>query len=499
MNAYEALESRFREINHLQHVQAILFWDEATMMPTGGGPARAEAMAALAGVLHDKRTAPEIGDLLAEAGVTAETLDGWQQANLHQMRRSWRHATALPADLVKESQLAAMTCEQAWRGCRPKQDWATVEPLLERVISLNLAVAGHLAEIEGITPYDALLDSYEEGLRTELVETMFDDLRRFLPGFLEQVLERQARNPALSLEGPFPLDRQKRLGAALIKTLGFDAEHGRVDVSHHPFCGGVPDDTRITTRYYEDDFLPALMASLHETGHALYQQGLPTDWRDQPVGDALGMALHESQSLLMEMQVCRSKPFLEFAANVVREAFDGDSADPAWSPDNLYKLYTRVERGLIRVDADEVTYPLHIILRFEIEKKLCAGEMGVRDIPEAWDQGMRELLSLSTADNLKDGCMQDVHWFAGLLGYFPSYTLGALTAAQLFAAARLQIAGLDEQIAAGDFGPLLGWLRANVHGQGRLKSAVQLLRDVTGAELSTEPFKSHLRARYLAD
>jgi carboxypeptidase Taq len=499
MTPYEALEARFREVSHLQHVQAMLFWDEATMMPMGGGPARANAMATLAGVLHEKRTAPEIGDLLADADAGSSSLGPWQRANLHQMQRSWQHSTALPAKLVTESQLAASTCEQTWRGCRPKQDWATIEPLLKTVIDLNVEVAQRLGELEGLAPYDALMDSYEEGLRTDFVEAMFTDLRQFLPGFLEQVLERQARDPAVRIQGPFPMDRQKTLGARMIEALGFDLDHGRVDVSHHPFCGGVPDDTRITTRYNEEDFLPALMASLHETGHALYEQGLPADWRDQPVGAALGMATHESQSLLMEMQVCRSRAFLDFAGDAVRDTLGGDANDPAWSRDNLYKLYTRVERGYIRVDADEVTYPLHIILRFEMEKKVCSGELRVADIPEAWDAGMQELLSLSTAGNLKDGCMQDVHWFAGLLGYFPSYTLGALTAAQLYAAARRQLDGLDEQIASGDFRPLLAWLRTHIHGQGRLKSSVDLIREVTGEPLSTGPFKSHLQARYLAD
>ncbi|KPK66461.1 MAG: peptidase M32 [Gemmatimonas sp. SG8_38_2] len=499
MSAYETLEHRFRDISHLEHVQAMLFWDEATMMPMGGGPARAEALAALAGVLHERRAAPELGDLLADADASQDGLAPWQRANLHQMRRNWRQATALPADLVTASQLAATTCEQTWRRCRPEQDWATVEPLLKNVIRLNREVAVRLGELEGLAPYEALMDSYEEGLRTAFVEEKFRDLRDFLPGFLDQVLERQARAPGLALEGPFPVERQKGLGMALIKALGFNFEHGRIDVSHHPFCGGVPDDTRITTRYNERDFLSALMAALHETGHALYQQGLPDDWRGQPVGEALGMAMHESQSLLMEMQVCRSKAFLDFAGDSIRNAFDAGTDDPAWSNSNLYKLCTKVERGFIRVDADEVTYPLHIILRFEIERKLCSGEMDVEEIPEAWNEAMRDLLGLSTAGNLRDGCMQDVHWFAGLLGYFPSYTLGALTAAQLFSAARNRVDGLEQLIARGDFRPLLEWLRTHVHGRGRLKTAPELLKDVTGAPLGTEAFKSHLQSRYLAD
>lgn len=499
MTPYGILESRFRDIGRLEHVEAILHWDEASMMPPGGGPARANAMSTLAGVIHERMTSPEIGDLLDKAGESSDGLDSWQRANLAQMRRSWRHATALPGDLVRAWQLAARTCEQTWRRCRPREDWETVRPELEALLQLTRETAQRLGEAGGLAPYDALLDQYEEGLRSDLIERHFSDLGDFLPGFLEEVLEHQARRPLLRLTGPFPVERQRTVGLELITALGFDFEHGRLDISHHPFCGGVPDDTRITTRYREDDFLPALMAMLHEAGHGLYQQGLPAEWRDLPVGEALGAAVHESQSLLMEMQVCRGVAFLDFAVDTIRRGFGADVGDPVWSRDNLLGHCTRVRRGYIRVDADEVTYPLHIILRFEIERALIEGDMVVADIPDAWNDKMQSLLGLSTKDNLKDGCMQDVHWFAGAFGYFPTYTLGALTAAQLFAAAREQIPGLDDSIRTGNFHPLLGWLRANVHGQGRLRTAEQMLREVTGQPLGTEAFKRHVRARYLRD
>ena len=497
MTPYEALEQHFRGINDLAHVFAVLYWDEATMMPLGGGPARANAMAALAGILHERKSAPAVGELLEATRSSADELSVWQQANLHQMQRAWISSTALPHDLVTAMQLAATTCEQTWRACRPSEDWATVLPKLESLFQLQREAAERMGEQQGLSPYDALLDAYEEGLRADFIDDTFADLKAFLPGFLEQVLELQAKRPPLPLPGPFPLHQQECLGRKLVRTLGFDFEHGRMDVSHHPFCGGVPDDTRITTRYSDDDFLHALMGSLHETGHALYQQGLPAEWREQPVGDALGMAVHESQSLLMEMQVCRGRAFLNYAAGVVREAFGADAGDPVWSAENLHRHYTRVARGYIRVDADEVTYPLHIILRYEIEKQLFAGQLAPRDLPDAWNEGMQKLLGLSTAGNLKDGIMQDVHWFGGLFGYFPSYTLGAITAAQLFATARSEVDGLSDSIEQGDFAPLVGWLRSKVHGQGRLMNADALVRSVTGQPLGTEAFKSHLQARYL--
>jgi carboxypeptidase Taq len=279
--------------------------------------------------------------------------------------------------------------------------------------------------------------------------------------------------------------------------LGFDFAHGRLDVSDHPFCGGVPEDTRITTRYSEDDFLESLMAVLHETGHALYQQGLPAAWRSQPVGGSLGAAMHESQSLFVEMQVARSPALIAFAAPHIRDHLAAHPDDRAWTVDNLYAHVTRVCPSYIRVDADEVTYPLHVILRFELEQALIAGDLEVADLPDAWNARMVRYLGLSTEGDFKNGCMQDVHWFAGLYGYFPTYTLGALMAAQFYAAASSAIPNLEEKVAEGDLAPLLGWLRRKVHAQGQSRSANELLKQVTGEPLVLHHFKEHLERRYL--
>jgi carboxypeptidase Taq len=279
--------------------------------------------------------------------------------------------------------------------------------------------------------------------------------------------------------------------------LGFDFARGRFDVSHHPFCGGVPNDTRITTRYDEDGFLESLMAICHETGHALYQQGLPADWRDQPVGQPMGVAVHESQSLLMELQVCRGREFISRIAPLIRQSFGADDADAAWSAENLYRQVTRVARTFIRVDADELSYPLHVILRFELERGLLDGTLPVVDLPEAWDAAMQQYLGLSTAGNDADGCMQDVHWYAGLFGYFPTYTLGALGAAQWFSAARTADPEILPGIESGDLTPLLGWLRTHIHGRGRLLTMQPLFEAVTGARLTTASYKEHVEARYL--
>jgi carboxypeptidase Taq len=311
------------------------------------------------------------------------------------------------------------------------------------------------------------------------------------------VIARQAAEPVLPLTGDFSVEKQRALGVEVMTAMGFDFAHGRLDISHHPFCGGVPEDVRITTRYNTDNFVQSLMGVIHETGHAMYEQGLPAGWRNQPVGTALSSGTHESQSLLMEMQACRTREFLQFLAPRAQRIFLGnESNDPAWGVDNLHRLYTRVERSYIRVDADEVTYPLHVILRYELEKQLIDGSLKVRDLPAAWDAKMREYLDVSTAGNFTDGCLQDVHWPAGLFGYFPTYTLGAMTAAQLFFAANAEIEGVPQAISQGQFASLLGWLREHVHGKGSFLAYDDLMREATGSTLNASYFKNHLLQRY---
>ena len=390
MTAYTELEARSTHLTQLREVQAIAHWDEACMMPSGGGARRGEALATLTGLIHDKAADPAIGELLNKARA-GEALNDWQSANLAEIERGWVEATAVPGDLVRAIALATSRCEQAWRKARGQNNWLAVMPLLEEVVNLARQRADALANATGLARYDALLETYETELRVADIEVEFDDLKAFLPPLLDKVLS--AQQPIAPLKGPFPVTSQRQLCEDTMHMLGFDFERGRFDVSHHPFCGGVPDDTRITTRYDEESFIESFMAICHETGHALYQQGLPVDWRDQPVGDSLGAAVHESQSLLMELQVCRSREFISHLAPSLRSAFGAATSDPAWSADNLYRHATRVERGYIRVDADEVTYPLHVILRFELERGLLEGAVSVAELPEAWDAACNVICS----------------------------------------------------------------------------------------------------------
>lgn len=498
IDAYQALETRFRRLALLGDASGLLAWDRAAIMPSGGAEVRAEQLTELGLIQHELITDSALADLLDKADSNAAGLDDWQRANLSAMRRNWRHANAVPADLHEASMRAGLACEMAWREARPANDFASLKPLLEEVTRLTREVAETKAAAFDCAAYDALLDQFEPDLRMTDIEPVFDDLASFLPDFIEDVLAHQAAEPpVLPLDGPFPIEHQSRLADTMMRTVGFPFDHGRLDVSHHPFSGGTPDDLRITTRYDEADFTSSLMAVLHETGHALYEHNLPADWRHQPVGEALGMAVHESQSLLIEMQVCRSRPFIDYAAPVMRAGFDHDGGDAAWRADNLHRLYTRVARGLIRVDADEVTYPAHVILRYRLEQALIAGDLAVGDLPAAWAEAMKELVGVVPPDD-RDGCMQDIHWMDGAFGYFPTYTLGAIMAAQLYEAAKRSDSDIEAAIGQGDFNPLYAWLTTNIHGLGSSLTASELLTRATGRSLDVGAFKTHLRSRYLS-
>ncbi len=497
--ALDFLHERFRRIALLNDSLGILGWDQATLMPEGSAPGRGEQIAALSVMGHELLVDPAVGDAIAEARERAEQGSGgdWETANLREMERAYVNASAVPGELVEAAARANAACEMTWRRARAEDDFAALVPDLQAVLDRVREIAAARSDAFGLAPYDALLDEYEAGTRTADLDPLFDRLSRELPTMVEAALERQAASPAPVLpEGPFETSSQRALAADLMSALGFDFERGRLDVSHHPFCGGAAGDVRITTRYSEEDFTQSLMGVLHETGHALYEAGLPEAWRYQPVGGALGMAIHESQSLLVEMQVSRSRPFLEFALPKMKKTFGGEG--PAWDVDNFQRLYTRVERGFIRVDADELTYPLHVVLRYRLEQALLFGDLPLRDLPGAWNDAMAELLGVVPPDDSL-GCLQDVHWPSGAFGYFPTYTLGAMAAAQIFKALRQALPDLESDIAAGRLGPMVAWLRANVHGQGSRLPAPELLTEVTGQPLNPEIFLNHLKARYLGE
>ena len=490
--SYVELQKHYKKVSDLKHALTMLQWDDAAVMPVGGGIARADSIATLSGMVHSMVAAEPVGEWLQNA--EQELLSSWERANVREMRTEWEQARSLPADLVVARSRATSRCEQAWRSARGDNNFAGVKAYLSEVLELTREQAACLAKQKGGSLYDALLDLYEPGLKQSDFLPMFGQLRELLPGFANEIIERQAEPKPLT--GPFPVSNQKALAVELMDHIGFDFDRGRLDTSHHPFCGGVPDDTRITTRYSTANFLESLFAVLHETGHALYEQGLPLEWRGQPVGIAGGMAMHESQSLLMEMQVCRSAAFLKFATPLICSHLGSMPQESAWSEANLLAHANQVVKGLIRVEADEVTYPLHVILRYEIEIGLIEGDVTVDDLPELWNTKMVNYLGVSTTGDDKNGCMQDVHWFAGLFGYFPTYTLGAIAAAQIFNCAQTNLDDVMGDVSRGDFKKLVSWLRKNIHSSGRHLASLPLIEAVTGEPLNTTAFLSHLKQRY---
>jgi carboxypeptidase Taq len=491
-SAYADLSQTFTRLYRFKHLASIAGWDHAAMMPPKGNEARAAAMAELGVLMHGMLTDRTMKDNIDRA--TQEPLQPLERANLREMKRSWEAANLLPASLVEATTLANSKCEHAWREQRPANDWKTFAPNLKEVVRLARETATLLADAKGCSRYDALMDMYEPGMSSAQIDAIFGNVKTWLPDLIAKARQKQASETVVAAIGPFPTAKQKALGLAVMKQLQFDFDGGRLDVSTHPFCGGVPEDVRITTRYSEDDFAQSLMGIVHETGHARYEQNLPRQAIDQPVGVARSMGIHESQSLSFEMQLGRSKPFLNLIAPLVREHL-GDQ--PAFTAENLVKLYTRVKPGYIRVDADEACYPAHIILRFEIERALIDGEIEVDDIPALWDEKMMTYLGIDTRGNFKDGPMQDIHWPGGAFGYFPSYTLGAMYAAQYFATMRNLHPNLDTMIAEGDLSPVFDWLRENIWSKASEFETNELVTCATGEPLNPKFFRAHLEARYL--
>lgn len=497
--SYPNLESTFYRLAQLDHAVSMLQWDQQVMMPPGGNSARSRALAELDVMRAEMLQDPSLGDQFARAAESAD-LTPWQQANLRQMTLDWKRARALPKALIEAQSLASSECEHAWRTLRTENNWQDFQPLLQRVFDLAREAAqaqrDALADERGFAnDYDALLDQFDPGTLMHRIDPVFDRLKAVLPERLNAILERQGTRPApRHPEQPVPVAQQDALARELMATLGFDFNAGRLDPTAHPFSGGASEDSRVTTRYDENNVVEGLMAVIHETGHARYESGLPRDWQHQPVGRSMGMGVHESQSLFFEMQLGRSRPFIDAIAPMVRQHL-GD--DPAFAADNLHALYTQVAPGKIRVNADEVTYPMHVILRYELERDIILGQAEVADIPERWDEAMSRYLGIDTRGDYRDGPMQDIHWPMGAVGYFPSYTLGALNAAQLHAALVRDLPNAPDLIARLDLAPIFDWLSRNVWQQGCFLEYDDLMTQATGETLNPDYFLDHIQARYL--
>lgn len=496
--SYQRLEKLFYRLAQLGHAGSMLGWDQQVMMPAGGNEARGRAFAELEVMSSELLSDPALTEAFAAAD--NETLDAWQQANLREMRSAWKTSNAIPKDLVEAMAMATNECEYAWRSLRQQNNWAEFEPKLQKVFDLTKEKAQALNAALGqengyANEYDALIELFDPGMRMARIDPVFTELKAELPALVQQIMAQQKAQPATVQQSkPVAKAQQIELAKALMSALGFDFNTGRLDEAAHPFSGGVSDDSRITSRYDENNVIEGIMGVIHETGHSRYETGLPKAFRYKPVGGSMGMSVHESQSLFFEMQLGRSKPFIDAMAPMLKQ-YAGD--DAAFESSNLRKLYTHVEPGLIRVNADEVTYPLHVILRYELERDIILGKADVKDIPERWNAAMHNHLGLNTEGDFKNGPMQDVHWPSGAIGYFPSYTLGAMSAAQLHHAMAKAIPNAQELIAKLELQPIFDWLSANVWQQGRLHNYDGLMKNATGETLNSAYFLNHIRTRYL--
>lgn len=492
--AYDALAARHTRWHRLEHLQSLATWDRMTSMPAKGAPARAAAQAELAATLHGEQNDASIDGLLQRAA--GEPLEGDQRLNLQRMQRQRLLATALPAELVARRHQLIGEAMPAWAAARAGNDWRAFERVLAPLVALVREEATCLARVLGVTRYDALLEQHEPGMRQARMAQLFDEVAAWLPGLLARALDRQRDHTVIDPVGPFPLVAQRALCERVMQLLGFDFDAGRLDTSAHPFTGGVPEDVRLTTKFADTGFLPALLATMHETGHARYQQNLPREWLGQPLAGPHSAALHEGQALSFERQLAPLPAFCATLAPLLREAF---GAQPAFDPQNLQRLLIRVRPGRIRIEADELTYPAHVMLRVEIEAALVSGEIDVADVPAWWDERMRRLLGIDTRGDFARGPLQDAHWAQGLFGYFPAYLLGAMVAAQCFEALRQDTPDLDERVSAGDVGCVGEWLGQQVWRQGARHDLDAAMQVATGRPLGTAALQRHLARRYLGE
>jgi len=491
MGEYEEFRGQVNDIHRLGALQGHLGWDQEVLMPAKGGEARGEMLAWLAGQRHQRLTSPRMGELLDI--LEAQPLDADQSANVREMRRAYDQAVLLPQSFVEELAQVRSSALVAWQNARSASDFGQFQPALEALIDMTKQKISHLGV--KTTPYDVLLDEYEVGMKVSDYDPLFAGLKERLVPLLNEIVTAQDSSPPhATLDGVlFPIDAQKAFCTRVSEAMGFDFSAGRMDASTHPFSAGLwPGDTRFTTRFDESDPFSCLYAVMHETGHALYEQGLDHAHRFTPRGNAVSLGVHESQSRFWENQIGRTVAFWNVTLPWFRDAFPNA---PDFDEHTLNRVANRVEKGFIRVEADEVTYNLHVMLRYEIEKKIFNEGLPAEDIPDTWNAMFQSWFGVDVpSDDV--GCLQDIHWSMGAFGYFPTYTLGNLYAAQLLESMRQDLGDVDEIVASGDWSPMLAWLRPRIHQRGSVVSPAELIEDATGSPPTPEPFLDYVESKY---
>jgi carboxypeptidase Taq len=500
ISSYKKLLEKVKNVVAFNSAAAILHWDMETMMPPKGIELRSLQLAMLSRIGHKMSTDPEIGRLLEETKKHPDygRLDGVQKRNIYLITKSYNEQTKLPEDLVAEtSKQQALTVDK-WKKAKANKDFSAFKPELEKLFNLRRKAAEILMEVkETATPYDALIDIFEPKMTSETISKVFSELRQGLISIIRkcEVADRQP-DPTI-LKRLVPIETQKKIAKALAGFIGYDTASkesgGRIDETEHPFTTGYYDDVRITTHYYEDKFASAIFSTLHEGGHALYEQNLKREWMFQPVGDACSMGFHESQSRFVENIVGRSREFWTYFMPKLNKLVGNRLSDVNLG--DFVHAVNQVSPSKIRVEADEVTYGLHVIIRFNLERDLFAGKVAVDELPQVWNQNYRKYLGVTVEDD-SEGVMQDTHWASGLYGYFPSYALGNIYSGQILAALEKDLQGWREAVSGGDFGSVKDWLVMNVHSYGNLYDPPDLIRKIAGRKLSVEPFLSYLHKKY---
>jgi carboxypeptidase Taq len=491
---YQRLLQLSREIQLLDSSMALLEWDQKTYIPKGGSENRGNQLALLAGISHQKATSPEIGDLLKqlEGSPLASDPDSFEAANIREIKHSHEKLVKIPQSLVEEIAKVTTVAHEVWADARKKSDFSVFLPYVEKIIKLKQ----QQAEAVGYEkhPYDALLDDFEPGATIETVAKVFSDFRQELVDLVKSIVN-SGKSPDTSiLKRDFPADRQERFGKEAAAAIGYDFEKGRLDVTVHPFCTTIgPGDVRITARYNPNHFGQAFFGILHEAGHGIYEQGLDPERFGTPCGAFVSLGIHESQSRMWENLVGRSKAFWKHYFPMAQRTYPEALGKVKF--DDFYFAVNEVKPSFIRVEADEVTYNLHILVRFEIEQAFFSGDLAPKDIPGAWNDKFKSYFDIVPPDDSR-GCLQDVHWSGGYIGYFPTYALGNLYSAQFFAQAKKDLGDLDKEFAKGEFGKLTEWLREKIHRQGKRYRAERLVEVVTGEPLSHRPSMDYLKSKY---
>ncbi len=493
-DTYDQLCSHTRETALLASVASVLEWEEQTYMPPAAGEYRAEQLSLLAAMTHERATAPQVGEWLAALADSplAIEADSETAAVIREMRRSYNRKTKLPSELMAAITRASSLGQQAWVEARKEDSFAKFAPHLDEIMRLKREEAEAVGYVH--CRYDALLDEYEPHARSAEVGPVLAALAKQLMPLVEKIAASPHQPDSKLLAGPFPVDRQVPFGEKVAQAVGFDFTGGRVDATAHPFCATLgPRDIRLTTRYHESEFSGWLFSVLHEAGHGLYEQGLPSDKYGLPTGEAVSLGIHESQSRMWENQVGRSRAFWEYFYSPLQEVFPEVLQDTPL--EDFHFAVNEVKPSLIRVEADEATYNLHILIRFELEQQLIDDDLAIDDLPGAWNAKYEKYLGITPPTDAM-GVMQDVHWSAGLIGYFPTYALGNLYAAQLYEQAVRDLGDPDDQFRRGDFATLLDWLQANIYQYGHRYSASTLVERVTGRPLSSDALMDHLENRF---